>query len=302
MSKIPTIPDLKTITGYSIQPSGVLSSGQVIFKSGDDSSIQTNGVLPNQEQCEAYGYTYDRATGICRAFTPNLKLEKSVQLTNNNIQGTANSIERGTNNTYIMGEKNTVKGLSRNNIIGGSKNEIQNSINNAAVFGINGNATRQSEFAIGGGNNTITTGSDTAYADRQVSIVNLSCTTTDNSTTNMTVNNLGGFINVKNNCILGYEIYITRLETGGTSGTAGNFSYRNEKGVVRIDNSYSMTFTIGFTRNIGKLGVNGTYAMADTSTSDVKSISIQVSDRNNVNNIWSATVYLHELVSTSVTF
>ena len=293
MSKIPT---LSTIPGYAVKPSYVLPTGQIMFTDG------TSTLSPNQVQCEAYGYTYDKAMGICRAFSPNIQIEKNKKNSTNNIQGKENTIEGGTNNTFIMGESNTVKGLSRNNIVGGSKNEIQNYINNAAVFGINGNATRQSEFAIGGGNNKITTGSDTAYADRQVSIVNLSCTTTDNSTTNMTVNNLGGFINVKNNCILGYELYITRLETGGTSGTAGNFSYRNQKGVVRINNAYSMTITVGFDRNIGKLGVNGTFAVADTSTSDVKSISIQVSDRNNVNNIWSATVYLHELVSTSVTF
>tara|TARA_R110002020_G_scaffold402108_1_gene612297 strand:- start:916 stop:1800 length:885 start_codon:yes stop_codon:yes gene_type:complete len=294
MSKIPTF---IAIPGYSVKPSQVLGSGRVMFTDGT-----TNIISPNQAQCEAYGYTYDKGTGICKAFTSNYQIQRSVQKFNNNIQGGGNTIEAGTLNTYIMGEENTVKGMSRNNIIGGSKNEVQNSINNAAVFGINGDATRQSEFAIGGGDNKITTGSDTAYADRQVSIVNLSCTTTDNSTTNMTVNNLGGFINVKNNCILGYELYITRLETGGTSGTAGNFSYRNQKGVVRINNAYSMTITVGFDRNIGKLGVNGTFAVADTSTSDVKSISIQVSDRNNVNNIWSATVYLHELVSTSVTF
>jgi hypothetical protein len=298
MSKVPTP---ITIPGYSVQPSYTLPSGEVMFTDG------TNTLSPNQVQCEAYGYTYDKNLGICRAFIPNSLVNKNFEQVNNNVQGAGNITEPGTNNTYIMGEGNIVKGFSRNNIIGGSKNEIQGRINNAAVFGMNANATRQSEFVIGGGDNTITTGSDTAYADRQMSIVNLSCTTTDNTTTNMTVNNLEGlaqseFINVKNNCILGYEVYITRLEIGGTSGTAGNFSYRNQKGVVRIDNAYSMTITVGFDRNIGKLGVNGTFAVADTSTTDVKSISIQVSDRNNVNNIWSATVYLHELISTSVTF
>jgi len=293
MSKIP---DLSPIPGYTVTPSQAFASGQVLYTDG------TNTILPNQQQCEAYGYTYDKATKTCFAFKPIQKLQNSIELTNNNIQGPNNSVEQGTNNTYIMGESNTVKGLSRNNIIGGSKHEVQSAINNAAVFGINGNATRQSEFVIGGGNNRISTGGNTEFGDRQLSIVNLSCNTTDNSTTNMTVNNTGGLINVKNNCILGWEIYITRLEVGGTSGTRGNFSYRNQKGVVRINDSYSMTFTVGFDRNIGKLGVNGTYAMADTSTSDVKSISIQVSDRNNVDNIWSATVYLHELISTNVTF
>jgi len=294
MSKIPTF---IAIPGYSVKPSQVLGSGRVMFTDGT-----TNIISPNQAQCEAYGYTYDKATGVCKAFTPNNEIQKSIQKFNNNIQGKGNTIEAGTLNTYIMGEENTVKGMSRNNIIGGSKNEVQNTINNAAVFGVNGDATRQSEFVIGGGNNRIVTSGNSEFADRQLSIVNLSCNTTDNTTTNMTVNNTGGLINVKNNCILGWEIYITRLEVGGTSGTRGNFSYRNQKGVVRIDDSYSMTFTVGFDRNIGKLGVNGTYAMADTSTSDVKSISIQVSDRNNVDNIWSATVYLHELIATNVTF
>ena len=63
-----------------------------------------------------------------------------------------------------------------------------------------------------------------------------------------------------------------------------------------------MAFIVGFTRNIGKIGVNGTKAMVDSSTTDVKSITIAVSDRNNVTNIWSATVYIHELISTSITF
>ncbi len=50
---------------------------------------------------------------------------------------------------------------------------------------------------------------------------------------NYTLNKyLGNSIDITNY----YEIqlYITRLEVGGTSGTRGNFSYRNQKGVVRI--------------------------------------------------------------------
>jgi hypothetical protein len=291
------LPDLITLPGYSVQPAAALESGQILFTDG------TNTMFPNQQQCEAYGYKYDKVTGTCSAFTPTMSIPESVKKQHNNIQGNGNSVETGTSNSYIMGESNTIKGLSRNNIVGGSKHEIQNSINNAALFGINADATRQSQFAIGGGDNRITTSGTSVFGDRQVSIVNLSCVTTDNTTTNMTVNNLGtDYINVKNNCILGWEIYITRLEVAGSSATRGNFSYRNQKGVVRINDSYSMTFTVGFDRNIGKLGVNGTYAMADVSTSDVKAITIQVGDRNNVTNIWSATVYLHELISTNVTF
>ena len=89
---------------------------------------------------------------------------------------------------------------------------------------------------------------------------------------------------------------------GGTSGTLGNYSYRNIKGVVRIGETSGMAFIVGFTRNIGKIGVNGTAAMVDSTTGGVDSISIEVTDRNNVNNIWSATVTLHELIATNTRF
>jgi hypothetical protein len=294
MRKVPTTPYL---TGFDVKPSSTSVLGVVTFTDG------THTIIPNQVQCEAYGYTYDKASGTCSIFRFNTNLNRSFSNESNKFQGANNTTETGTNNTQIIGENNTVKGLSRNNIVVGNQNEIANGVNNASVFGINGNATRQSEFNIGGGLNEITTGSDTAYADRQLGIINLSGTTSDNTATTLTVNNQDSkFINIKNNCILGWEIYMTRLEVGGSAGTAGNYSYRNEKGVVRIDDSYGMTFTVGYTRNIGKLGVNGTYAMIDSTTGGVPSISIQVSDRNNVDNIWSATVYVHELISTNVTF
>jgi hypothetical protein len=294
MAKTPTIPYLP---GYSIRPASVDAFGIATFTDG------ANAITPNQQQCEAYGYTYNNATGTCSAFQYSTTLESALNTETNNIQGSGNVVSVGSNNSYIMGQSNTIEESSRNNIVGGTGNSITGFINNAAVLGINGNATRQSEFDIGGGLNKITTGSDIAYADRQLAIVNLSGTTTDNTATTLTVNNQENqYINIKNNCILGWEIYITRLETGGTSGTAGKFSYRNEKGVVRIDDSYGMTFTIGYTRNIGKLGVNGSFVMMDSTVAGVPSISIQVTDRANVNNIWSASVYLHELISTNVTF
>jgi len=293
MSRLP----IEFKKGLTVRPKEILPSGEVIFTDG------TTDMRGNQVDCEAYGYTYNTATRTCQAFPFSTKVGKAITNETNVVKGKGNTTELGTQGCFIMGENNSTKGLNRNSIISGVKNEIANNVSNVTALGVNANATRQAQFVIGGGLNNITTSGLSVYGDRQVSIVNLSGTTEDNSTTNLTVNNEADqYINVKNNCILGYEIYLTRLELGGSSGTKGNFSYRNEKGVVRIDNSYGMTFTVGFTRNIGKLGVNGTYAMADVSTSDVKAITIQVSDRNNVDNIWSATVYLHELVSTNVTF
>ena len=123
------------LNGYSVKPSSVNSLGQVTFTDG------TNAITPNQQQCEAYGYTYNQATGTCSAFTFSTNLGRSLNNENNKLQGSGNAVETGTNNTTIVGENNTVKGLSRNNIIIGSNNEIANSVNNANVYGTLAQAT-----------------------------------------------------------------------------------------------------------------------------------------------------------------
>ena len=204
-------------------------------------------------------------------------------------------------NTQIIGESNTVRNLSRNNLIVGTNNEISNGISNATVLSTNGKATTQGEFAIGGGIGSISDSTDatTFISRRKTSVIELSGVTIDNTSTNLTVQGGDSFINVEKNSIIGYDIYITRLELGGTSGTAGNYSYRNIRGAVKIDDSLTMSFVVGITRNIAKIGVNGTCIMADSTTGGVPSISVNVTDRNNVNNLWSASVTLHEVVSTT---
>lgn len=286
--------------GYIIKPYEVTNTGQVLFTDGTN-----NNLIPNQSACEAYGYTYDNATGTCSAFNLTSKIDINIGNKSNYTMG--GEAVLGTHNTILNGAENKTNGNNANILLSGKDNQVANGIKNATVLGLSGEATRQSEVVIGGGVNNLSTtvGELSAQADprRQMSVVELAGITVDNTATNLTVNGDGSsYINVRNNSIVGYEIYLTRLETGGTSGTAGNYSYRNLKGVVQIDNSYNMAFLIGFTRNIGKIGVNGTFTMVDTSTSDLKSISVQVTDRNNVNNVWSAIVYIHELALTKITF
>ena len=280
------------LPNFDIRPKSISQDGVVTFTDG------TNDVVPNQVQCEAYGYTYDVLTGTCRIFRFKGNIQGNITRETNKIEGNNNILAAQTDSSFISGQDNRINGYSRNNIITGTQNQISSNINNATVLGINGRASRQSEFALGGGLNSINSGA--AYADRQMSVIQLSGYTTDNTATSLTVNNQGGnFINVRNNSIIGWEVFLTRLEVGGSSGTAGNYSYRLFQGATVVDNSYSMTFTTGFTRNIAKVGVNGTFAMIDSGSN---TMTVQCTDRNNVNNIWNAIVYLHELTSTNITF
>ena len=98
---------IQPIDGLGIFPLGISSLGIVSFTDG------TNLITPNQSECEAYGYTYDKVTGTCSTFRVNTNLDIAFSNLNNSISGSGNITETGTNNTYIMGENNIVKGFSR---------------------------------------------------------------------------------------------------------------------------------------------------------------------------------------------
>jgi len=132
------------ISGFDVKPLSTSISGIVTFTDG------RFDITPNQVQCEAYGYTYNQAEGTCSIFTFSTNLNSSFSNASNKIEGTGNTTETGTNNTYILGENNTVKGFSRNNIIIGNNNEIANGVNNANVYGTLGEATADNSIVLGG--------------------------------------------------------------------------------------------------------------------------------------------------------
>ena len=271
---------------FKIKPKEVSPSGLVIFTDG------TNDVVPNQLACEAYGYKYDTLTGTCISFIPTSKLDEQLKEPSNTIKGVSNTTDKGTSRSIINGTLNTTKGFNENCLISGRNNTINNGINNATVIGSYGKALRQGEFVQGGGGSS-------KVNEPQRSVIQLTCNTTDNTTTNMKVLDLDDeYINLQNNSILGLEIFLTRLEIGGASGTAGLFSYRHIQAVIRVEDDYTTTIITKKNISIGKDGVNGTSNVVDVATGTA---TIAVSDRNGVNNIWNATVYLHE-TQTNITF
>ena len=298
------------LRGFQIKPYEINPLGEVLFTNGT-----VNDLVPNRQQCEDYGYTYDVASGTCRLNQIRTdKIQQNFQTRNMQISGNNNTASIGSLYGIMCGTDNEINGNAKNNLVVGRDNFIANGVDNVVVFGVNNKVTRQGEFGIGGGQNQTTYdcgeegGTGSVYADKKMSIIQLSGATCNAAVLDLTVNGeSGNFITVKNNSILGYEIHTTRLELGGTAGTAGNYTYMHSQGCVQVDNTYTMTFSSLATRNINSIGGNhGSVAMQDTSVSafpeDIKSFSVRVHDRVNVVNQWSCVVYLHELISTNVTF
>ena len=210
------------LTGFIIKPASISGIGVVTFTDG------TNEVTPNQLQCEAYGYTYNKAEGTCSVFRYNTNLNRSFDNANNSTKGSQNVTETGTNNTLVMGENNTVKGLSRNNIIIGSNNEIANGVNNANVFGTFGEATADNSIVLGGNE-----GSDYLGKRQSIQLI-YGVKTTAGTIVDSYLNGItGSYFVVPENTAIMFVADILAVRVGGSGvGTVGDFKSWIETGVV----------------------------------------------------------------------
>jgi len=271
------------LNGYSVKPASVDGLGIVSFTDG------TNAVTPNQQQCEAYGYTYDRASGTCKAFTYSASLGKSLNNQSNYVRGANNTTETGTNNTHIMGESNTVKGISRNNIIVGSNNEIANGINNAAVFGNYGLAQRPGEVVIGGGGFS---GAGKGYA--QSSYITLTGTTTDNASTSLYVNGDSATTIIARDKIklfTGFEATVIGVRTGGSAASGAV----NDRICLRVTGLVYLKAVDQSSTDLGKSGTTGGWA-AEVAFSGTNDMLFAVTGAANMNISWSCTLNLYEVI------
>jgi len=212
------------LNGYTIKPNFVSPSGIVTFTDG------TNDITPNQQQCEAYGYTYNEATGTCVAYNFTLRLNRSIRYEDSKLEGSGNQIESGTKNTIITGENNIVKGISRNNIIIGTSNQIANGVDNANVYGTLAQATANNSIVLGGNEAADVLG------ERQNITLMYGKQTTNNSTVDAFLNNTtDSYFVVPDNAVIYFQSETLAVRVGGDSGSGsvGDFKSWVERGVVK---------------------------------------------------------------------
>ena len=271
--------------GHKIKPKEIFSNGVVVFTNG------TDDVSPNQISCEAYGYRWNRKNNTCYGFRSNTKIQKLFQNTTNRNIGAENTIEGGTMNTLINGNKNISKGQNKNLLVNGESHQVESGFNNASIIGgTYGKIQRQAEVVIGGGE---------MLGRNQTSIVQLAGDTTNASATDLTIQGDGtSYIAVQNNSVLGFEVKIIGVCSGGSSGTVGDYKYLEIKGAVKVDNGYNLTFSQS-TTSIASVGTTGTAEMSAVAD---PYITVEVEGTANVNVEWFASVQLTEKKLKSVTF
>ena len=263
------------LTGYTIKPHRVTAVGEVIFTDGTNDEI-----TPNQLQCEAYGYTYDKASGTCSAFRYNTNIERALSNINNKNNGPGNTTQLGSNTIQVNGSNNTTKGFNNNCFINGSNNEIANGVNNATVLGSNGTALRDGELVVGGG----------SIGD--TSTFSLNGTTTGATSTALFINGDTAVTIIARikDTIQSYTFNIIGYRTGGASGSgaAGDRIFLRLEGIVENNAANETVSTIASLGTIVGWTAHTAYVGDD--------MSLKITGAANMNITWKATATFQNLI------
>ena len=265
--------------GYNIKPKEVLKTGEILFTDG------TNDVIPNQAACEAYGYTYNAATGTCTAFKYDSTLDRKFNNIHNNVRG--GTTEYGTKNTILNGQQNVTKGNNFNNIINGEKHQIELGAKNANLLaGSYGNIQNQGEVVMAGG------GFGSTLALAQTSFVQQSGNTTDGTQTLLYTQYITNkYIEKVKNSVIGFEANVIGVNTGVGEGTAGDYGYVQITGAVTFTNGLASTYH-QTTTHIVAYGTSGMHITAVMRDATATSFGVAVTGLEETYIQWTAEVKL----------
>ena len=275
---------MQYLRGYTLKPDRISPTGEVLFTDGTNLEMRANQVT-----CEAYGYTYDTATGTCSSFIVNTELNTNANDINNRFNGAGNTTELGSNTIQVNGTNNTTKGFNNNCFINGSDNEIANGVNNTTVLGNYGIAERDGEVVIGGGGR-----GRGGIGDTQSSTFALYGATTpasahyssylyiNNSATNI-------IINRSSTSFQGFEANVIGVRTGGTA--AGSV---NDRIFLRVTGIAYLNVVDDTVATLGSFGTVTGWSAGVVFTG-VNDMHLEVTGAANMDISWSATMNFYEM-------
>jgi hypothetical protein len=267
--------------GYSIKPSHITQTGEVIFTDG------TNEVRANQITCQDYGYTYNESTGTCSAFKYNTKINNTSDNVHNIIKGNLNTTNLGTENSFLLGADNKTEGDNLNVMITGSKNVVDKDLKNTTVIsGSLGQAKNQGEVVMSGG------GFNETLALAQTSFVQQSGNTTDATQTSLYTQFITNkFIEKVGNAVIGFEANVIGVNTGVGTGTTGEYGYVQITGAVTFTNGLASTYH-QTTTHIVAYGTSGMHITAVMKDATATSFGVAVTGLAETTIQWTAEVKL----------
>ena len=284
-------------TGFKIKPLNIKSTGLVTFTDG------TNECDSNQETCEAYGYKY--SGGACYAFVTSTDLivpnenetlinnggNNQVSLNNGSIINGSSHVSKNSQGCFITGQNNEIS----------PRGEILNEtyVNNSSIIGGRyAHATQDGQIVFGGGG-----GDGPLKGQHQMVTCSIAGESAGNDI-NFYLQGDGsledhGEVYLPDNSIVIFELHLSGLCTGGSSGTIGHYKTHVQTGTCLTNDDGAITYDAGTTTTTASVGSTGTVAIT---VSEANTLRIGVAGAANVNATWHGIVKLYINQTTRVTF
>tara|TARA_R110000787_G_scaffold70091_1_gene155831 strand:- start:24580 stop:25473 length:894 start_codon:yes stop_codon:yes gene_type:complete len=243
-----------------VQPS-IIQDGVVLFQDN-----LGNPQFSTQSSCNAYGYIWDEANQVCRAFIENPNINEIGLNTTNNVKGNNNNLRSGVNNTTVSGQNNLLLGDNISNVILGNMNQVENKVSNSLLLGTFGNSTVNNSLVIGGNNSQVAINEKTGLAEysdivgeRQLTKILFGNSFQDEAAGLLNLNNVPTkYYPIPINSIIMFEADVLAVVIGGK--TNGEFMSFKIQGVTRLRSTGEGAQTIYSTTTIlfdsGRLGLN----------------------------------------------
>tara|TARA_R110002020_G_scaffold209230_2_gene415201 strand:+ start:13855 stop:14712 length:858 start_codon:yes stop_codon:yes gene_type:complete len=277
---------------FKIKPYRVNESGVVEFTDGT-----TNTLLANELTCKAYGYKYDKEKGVCRAYTPNRKVSELL-IRNDSVKGFGDNITKGISSNSLAVGNNHKLSQNKNCLVVGTNHEITSRITDASITGGTlGKPVNSGEVLHAGGQ-----GDGGLVGQIGTRHLHLSATHVSGSDFNLYIQ--GDLtkqeeITLPKNSVNIYEIFISGICIGGSSGTIGDYQSRRYTGAVRVDRNGNLAHVAEVNSNVSTIGTTGTISFV---TSTDYTFKILIAESSNVHTTWSASVKIYQNQLTKAEF
>jgi len=278
---------MKFKIGHTKRPKFINKDNEVIFEhftrqegKGQD-SLELTETTPTQEECEDYGFVYDRRYSKCTCKSARGYVYETTPNIGSNAIDINLGLLRKRQNLAINGHRNIAL-RAHSFSITGSDGKINEYCNDSVISGTRGNATIKNHYVHGGSQQTDILG------ERQYTRVLFGTQTTNGDTQDSYINNDGvNFYPIPENSAMYFNVSVLAVRVGGTgSGSVGDYASWLERGVV-----INQAGTLAIKRSRKTMSNNGTIsAWRPTAAIDGTNFKVTCRGATDVNVEWTSTV------------
>lgn len=238
------------IQGQTVVPSS-MNDGQVIFE-----DVNGNPAWANEEQCNAYGYIWDKDSNTCKAYDQSQRITSIGEETSNINKGARNQWRPPVSSSICTGQNNLFIGKNTSVNVIGDNNQVNENTKNALMIGVSAESYVDNSITLGGNYpkiNSKTDAREIIFGEKQMMYFQYSVTSTANGTIASYLNGIpANFFIVPENCGMYFHCDVVALRTGGssTNGAIGDMGSWTERGVMRRGSGGEGSVALSRERNI----------------------------------------------------